>query len=50
MARRNSSGAVGQAAISSSVRPQPVHSPFFTVQMFRQGEGTALATSSAISA
>lgn len=48
MARRSESAAVGQAAISSSVRPQPVHTPFFTTQMLRQGEGTELATSSGI--
>jgi hypothetical protein len=45
MARRSESGAVGQAAISSSVRPQPVQTPRFTTQMLRQGEGTELATS-----
>lgn len=45
MARRSESAAVGQAAISSSVRPQPVQMPRFTTQMLRQGEGTVLATS-----
>lgn len=45
MARRSESAAVGQDAISSSVRPQPVHTPRFTTQMLRQGEGMALATS-----
>lgn len=43
MARRSISGAVGQAAISSSVRPQPVQMPRATLQMLRHGEGTELA-------
>ena len=45
MARRSKSGAVGQAAISSRERPQPVQIPRFTTHMLRQGDGTELATS-----
>ena len=45
MALRSESGAVGQAEISSSVRPQPMQIPRATLQMLRQGEGTELATS-----
>jgi alkaline phosphatase D len=48
IALRSGSGAVGQAAISSSVRPQPVHMPRETLQMLRQGEGTELAASCVI--
>lgn len=44
MARRSASAAVGQAAISSSVRPQPVHKPRATLQMLRQGDATTDAT------
>jgi alkaline phosphatase D len=46
MSFRTASSASGQASISASVRPQPVQSPRFTLQMLRQGDGTAEATSS----
>ena len=50
MVRRIRSSAVGQAAISSSVRPQPEQMPRFTLQMLRQGDGTRLACSSGMAA
>jgi len=49
IARRTSSGAVGQAPISSNVRKQPVHNPRDTRHRLMQGEGTCVATGSAMS-